>query len=371
MAENVSNAILILQCKNRSMKDQIDGKETIPWVDLIRVVAIFLVVVIHVSGQLTNAWGKIPTDQWIIADMYGGIARVAVPLFFMISGYLLLPRSESLSVFYTKRMTRILIPFVVWSLIYLGWYCGNHPNTCTPGFSWNLLLVQGTYYHLWFLYSLISIYLILPILRLMIRPDTDKRILWYLIVLWLIFQPILTIAHKFWNFSIKINAPLATGFVCYFVLGYLLGEITLSRGRIILSTIIWVIATMVTIVGTNLFTTNLDQFDGFFYDFVSLNVILASSAAFLLLRWIPEANIFSSSHAYALMRTFATSAFGIYLVHILVIEVLSGWIPFVHINSFMGNALWSVPLVSIIVFTLSFLIVRILQKIPVLKYIVP
>jgi surface polysaccharide O-acyltransferase-like enzyme len=353
------------------MKDQIDRKETIIWVDLIRVVAIFLVVLIHVSGQLTNAWGKIPDDQWIIADIYGGIARVAVPLFFMISGYLLLPRSESLKVFYTKRMPKILIPFVVWSLIYLGWYCGNHPNTCTPSFAWDLLLVQGTYYHLWFLYSLIGIYLILPVLRLMIRPDTDKRILWYLILLWLIFQPGLTIAHKFWNFSIKINAPLATGFVCYFVLGYLLGEITLSRTRIIFSTVIWVISALITIVGTYLFTRNSDQFDGFFYDFVSLNVIFAASAAFLLLRWISEANIFASSNAYALMRTFAISTFGIYLVHILVIEVLSGWIPLVHINSFMSNAIWSVPLVSIVVFMLSFLIVRILQKMPVLKYIVP
>ena len=274
----MSNAILILQCKNGSMKDQFDRKETITWVDLIRVAAIFLVVVIHVSGQLTNAWGKIPTEQWIIADVYGGIARIAVPLFFMISGYLLLPRSESLSVFYTKRMPRILIPFVAWSLIYLGWYCGNHPNTCTPSLIWDLLLVQGTYYHLWFLYSLISIYLILPVLRLMIRPDTDKRILWYLIVLWLIFQPVLTMAHKFWNFSIKLSAPLATGFVCYFVLGYLLGEITITRARLISSTGVWMAATAITVIGTYLFTRNSGQFDGFFYDFVSLNVIFAASA---------------------------------------------------------------------------------------------
>ena len=353
------------------MSDQTARKETITWVDLIRVVAIFLVVVIHVSGQLTNIWGKIPVDQWIIADIYGGIARVAVPLFFMISGYLLLPRSESLSVFYTKRMLKILIPFLVWSLIYLGWYCGNHPNTCTPSLAWDLLLVQGTYYHLWFLYSLISIYLILPVLRLMIKPDTDNRILWYLIVLWLIFQPVLTSAHKFWNFSIKLNAPLATGFVCYFVLGYLLAEITLSRTRIILSTAIWVIGTLITIFGTYLFTRNSGQFEGFFYDFVSINVILISSAAFLLLRWVSERKPFTSPNAQAMLRTIATRTFGIYLIHILIIEVLSSWIPFLHINSLMGNAIWSVPLVSTVVFTLSFLIVRILQKIPILKYIVP
>ena len=353
------------------MSARTSRKETITWVDLIRVAAIFLVVVIHVSGQLTNVWGKIPVAQWIIADIYGGIARIAVPLFFMISGYLLLPRSESLRDFYLKRMPKVLIPFVAWSLIYLGWYCGNHPNTCTPAVVWDLLLVQGTYYHLWFLYSLISIYLILPVLRLMIRPDTDKKILWYLISLWLIFQPLLTIAHKFGNFSIKLNAPLATGFACYFVLGYLLGEITLTRSRNILSSAIYLIGTLITILGTYLLTRASGKFDGFFYDFVSLNVILASSAAFLLFRWISDRKPFTSSNFQAILRTVATGTFGIYLIHIIVIEVLSSWIPFLQINSFMGNAIWSVPLVSAIVFILSFLIVRILQKLPILKYIVP
>jgi surface polysaccharide O-acyltransferase-like enzyme len=189
------------------------------WVDLTRAAAMVLVVVIHVSGQLTNAWGQIPNTQWIIADVYGGIARISVPLFFMISGFLLLPRPESLRAFYTRRMPKVVIPFVAWSLIYLAWFCGGHPNTCTPGLVQQLLFVQGTYYHLWFLYVLISVYLILPVLRLMIRPEVDQRILWYLIGLWLIFQPLMTIAGKLWNFQLNISAPLATGFVPYFVLG--------------------------------------------------------------------------------------------------------------------------------------------------------
>jgi surface polysaccharide O-acyltransferase-like enzyme len=84
------------------------------WADLIRVVAIYLVVTIHVPGQLTNVWGQISKGQWLIADIYGGIARISVPLFFMISGFLLLPHSESLRDFYSKRMTKILIPFVAW-----------------------------------------------------------------------------------------------------------------------------------------------------------------------------------------------------------------------------------------------------------------
>lgn len=353
------------------MKDKFGKSETIVWVDLIRVVAIFLVVMVHVSGQLTNVWGKIPEDQWIIADLYGGIARVCVPLFFMLSGYLLLPRSESLGEFYAKRMVKILIPWIAWSLIYLGWFCGTHLNTCTPVLAWDLLFAQGTYYHLWFLYSLISIYLILPLLRLMIRPETDKRILWYLIGLWLVFQALIPLANKFWNFQIKISPPLAMGFVDYFVLGYLLGEMQLSRTKALTSMLIWGISTFITIVATYLFTRSSGQFDGFFYDFVSLNVIFASGAAFVLLRWMVETRPLSASGISRFIRALAISTFGIYLIHVLIIEVLSGWIPMIHINSFMGNAIWSIPLVTTIVFLLSFLIVRFLQRIPILKNIVP
>src|SRR5215470_7793 len=109
------------------MTDPAGQKPIIYWADLIRTVAIYLVVVIHVSGQLTNAWGQISTTQWLIGEIYGAIARVSVPLFFMISGYLLLPRSESLRDFYTKRMTRTLSPCVALVLIYLAWFCDGHP----------------------------------------------------------------------------------------------------------------------------------------------------------------------------------------------------------------------------------------------------
>lgn len=353
------------------MDGQPTKKPIIYWADLIRVVAIYLVVMIHVSGQLTNVWGQIPNTQWIVADVYGGLARISVPLFFMISGYLLLPRSESLRSFYTKRMTKILIPFIVWSFIYLGWFCGGHPNTCTPNLVQELLFVQGTYYHLWFLYVLISIYLILPVLRLLIRPDTDKKILWYLIGLWLIFQPMLTIANKLWNFQINISAPLATGFVCYFVLGYLLGEMDLSHSKIILSAAIWTLGALATVVGAYLMTQSSGKYDGFFYDFVSLNVILASGAAFILLRRISEAKIFISPKIHSITRSLATATFGIYLIHIIVIEILRYGIPFLHVDTFMGNAIWSVPLVSTIVFLLSYFIVAMIQKIPIIQKIVP
>lgn len=353
------------------MENQAPQKNFMPWADLIRVVAAFLVVMIHVSGQVTNIWGQVPNSDWFIANIYGGIARISVALFFMISGYLLLPRSESLGAFYRKRMPKVLIPFIVWSLIYLGWYCGNHPGTCTPSVIQDLLLVQGAAYHLWFLYYLLGVYLIVPLLRLMVQANTDRQILWYFIGLWLIFQPGLTMAKQFWGFKINLSAPMASGFTGLFILGYLLGGWMLSHRTIIFSTMALLLGSLGTVIGTYLMTRNSGQFNSFFYDLVSLPVIIASAGAFLLLRWASEARIFASPKAHDFLRLAASTTFGIYLIHVLIIEILHGWIPGFRLDSFTGNPIWSIPLVSLVVFILSFLIVRLLQKIPVLNQIVP
>ena len=118
-------------------------------------------------------------------------------------------------------------------------------------------------------------------------------------------------------------------------------------------------------------TRDAGQFNGFFYDLASLPVIVASAGAFLLLRWISEAKVFASPKAQDWLRLLASTTFGIYLVHVLIIEILHGWIPGFRLDSFIGNPVWSIPLVSAVVFLISLLLVQFLQKIPVLKQIVP
>jgi surface polysaccharide O-acyltransferase-like enzyme len=357
--------------QNRGMEVQADRKQIIPWADLIRAAATILVVTVHVSGQITNVWGQIPESNWFIANIYGGIARICVPLFFMISGYLLLPRTESLGTFYRKRMPKVVIPFLSWSLIYLGWYCGNHAGTCTPSLTQNLLFVQGAYYHLWFMYSLIGIYLILPVLRLLVGPETNRKTLWYLVGLWLIFQSVLIFANQFWDLKIGISAPLATGFVGFFILGYLLGPWRLSCSMVVLTATAWILATIATILGAYFTTRVSGKFENYFYGFTTPNVIVASVSAFLLLKRIAESRIFASQKIHDRLRLLASASFGIYLVHVLVIELVGGWLPGFHLDTFIGNPLWSVPLVTAIVYSLSFLIVWLLQRVPVLDRIVP
>ena len=337
------------------------------WADLIRVLAIYLVVVIHVSGQLTNVWGKVSQAQWIMADILGGIARVGVPLFFMLSGFLLLPRTESLRDFYGKRMLRIVIPFVFWSMFYITLDCIGKPGVCTWNYLRPYVLLQRSYFHLWFLYSMIAIYFVLPVLRLMVRPGVDRKVFWYLIVLWLIFQPIRTLMDHFLHFSININSQLATGFLPYFILGYLLGDLVLTRARLLAAGIVFVVGALITIVGTYLLTRQSGSFNGYFYDYITLGPIAATGAAFLLLRAVSDVGVFATDRFRSFMRYVAGGVFGVYLIHVLIIWGLDS----LHINSFMGFALWSVLLTATLVFAISFVIVRLLQRLPLMNYILP
>jgi surface polysaccharide O-acyltransferase-like enzyme len=342
-------------------------RKIVYWADLIRVLAIYLVVVIHVSGQLTNVWDRIPELQWVIADVYGGIARIGVPLFFMLSGYLLLPRSESLGSFYRKRMPRIVIPFIIWSAIYISLNCAGNPGLCTQDYLLQFILLKRSYFHLWFLYSLIGIYFILPLLRLMVRPGTDRKFLWYLILLWVIFQPLRTLMDQFLGFSLNINAPLSTGFLPYFVLGLLLGEIELTDKRLILSWVVFAIGCLITILGTYLLTRASGKFNGYFYDYVTIGVIAATASGFLLLRRLSDSGFLATDRFHSFQRWVAGGTFGVYLIHVLIIWGLDA----LHINSFMGFALWSVLFVATLVFTISLIIVRLLQKLPFMTYILP
>jgi len=170
-----------------------DRKEsTLPWVDLMRFIAILLVVLAHVEN-----WGA--GSAWV-RDFYYTVSRNGVPLFFMISGFLLLSKQEDIPTFFRKRAARIIIPFLFWSIVY---DVQNSQAFAQSGVTLEGILkmfiriLRGPREaHLWFFYSLIGLYLITPILRVFVSKARDSEILYY-IGLWFLVAPILFIVEAF------------------------------------------------------------------------------------------------------------------------------------------------------------------------------
>jgi surface polysaccharide O-acyltransferase-like enzyme len=60
--------------------------------DILRIVSMFLVIVVHICNIYMRMYPKINIADYIVADLFNSISRIAVPIFFMISGSLLLDK---------------------------------------------------------------------------------------------------------------------------------------------------------------------------------------------------------------------------------------------------------------------------------------
>ncbi|HAK29628.1 MAG TPA: acyltransferase, partial [Sphingobacterium sp.] len=91
------------------------------YISILRIVAIFLVILIHSSSGYLNS-NEFESFDWSYANWLNSFSRFAVPLFVVISGALLLQKDESTGQFYRKRLLKIVPPFLFWSIVYLFYY---------------------------------------------------------------------------------------------------------------------------------------------------------------------------------------------------------------------------------------------------------
>lgn len=99
----------------------LNANKHIVWLDVMRFVAMFTVVCCHCADPFNFFTGELPANIGEIkfwGAAYGAFLRPCVPLFVMITGALLLPVKGEASVFYKKRIPRVLWPFLIWSILY-------------------------------------------------------------------------------------------------------------------------------------------------------------------------------------------------------------------------------------------------------------
>jgi surface polysaccharide O-acyltransferase-like enzyme len=340
------------------------------WIDLIRVVAVFQVVLVHLSYVIFFK-EKLFSPNWVAANFYDSFSRMGVPLFFMVSGYLLLGKSEPISDFFRKRFVKVGIPTLFWTVFYLLWSVDAYSDGTMSPLAIALSMLKAMYIgdveiHLWFLYILIGIYLVVPILRVFVSA-ASRRDLTYFVIIWFVATPFLEMTNRTTGFQTALVIPVVAGYVGYFMLGYLLTDVQLGRRGRFLSAIGCVISIAVIFFGTNWLSVGSGPIDAYFYSYFSPPTVLASVCGFLLLKDLGQ----NLGKAGKLVRTIASTSFGIFLIHIFVIQLLrTGTLGF-RLNSWMAPSVYMIPLTGIVVFLISFVIVFVLRKIPIIKMIVP
>lgn len=350
-------------------------------IDLLRIVACISVIMLHSASQY---WYEFPvTDKrWMVYNIWDAVSRFGVPVFVMISGMLFLSREGEVNLrkLYCNNIFRLAVAYAVWSIIYGLWDC----REWTPGPSVTVRdyvaeIVLGRY-HLWFIPMLIGIYILLPVLKTY-TDHCSKKNLEYFLILFVVLQigrstlgivQIPTLANVLVQL---LDVEMACSYVGYFVLGYYLYRYRLShvwQVRVyFLGAVSLILAAMVSIrVSLYYGTPKSEAFDSY-----SVFTFLVTVALFVFFRE-KISQISWKGYAKKLLTELSANTFGVYLLHLLVIE----WLQTKGIDSltiggaFVGETaagcVLGIPLLTVFCFLLCNVVIALLRRIPLLgKYI--
>ncbi len=332
--------------------------EKILYLEMIRIVAIFSVILLHCNSEFFTNTTLFHTKIWWFTDVINAISRFGVPLFFMISGYLLLssPTADNFASFYKKRFFKILPPFLIWSFIY---YCDNCITYHMPFRIQDFFIHLGTQnivYHFWYLYSILFFYLLTPFIKKIIN-QCDKKELYFFLFLILLpttISPFLNRLAQKWCFSFPM---LIDGYWGYFLLGYLLGTYPVEKKQQNILYCLAPVCVMAAILGTAR-TSSVDQIDTFYTGGYQYHAFIISAAIFLGFKQIKIKNKLLIQS----ITTLGNLSFGLYLCHVWIIEKLSITLPLSEVHT-------QIICYSLITFVVGYAITYLISKVKILNKI--
>ena len=359
-----------MNCRISGSRLTLKTEEHVP-VDLIRTVAIVLVIMVHAAIEphpIVRVMDQAEVFRWFTVNTYDAFAASSVPLFVMLSGALLLQPSkiEPVRFFLRKRLVRLGVPFIFWGTAYFAWrFWVNNEAISASAIIQGIL--TGPYYHFWFLYMLFGLYLITPVLRI-VTAHAKRRLIRYFCVLLVFGTAVVPLLTLLSGFSVEPKLFAITGWVSYFMLGYYLAESHIRTSKLLF---LWLMGFLLTIVGTYSVTALVGGHSGlFFLDYLSATVLLASSSLFMLLSKVSPSNLGTRfPRASKLIHFIGRSTLMIYLMHVMVLESLQKGYLGLQISVNTMNPIVEIPLITIVTLFICLMIVFVLNKTPILKTI--
>lgn len=332
-------------------------------VSYLRIVACFMVILLHVSAENFHAF----RDKWWAANFYDSLTRACVPLFFMISGAGLLSKSEPLGTFFRKRFLKILPPLIFWSCFFLWWLAYNG---VVIG-SWDVWVVKiltgQTMFHLWYLYALMGLYAVVPVLRKFFQHSSRKEHLAF-ILLWLavasIYPTIMSLNNDTQCGHLQLGLLATQYHLSYFggYIGYLLlgAYVAAGRGSIRTGLSIFATCSAGTMVLTYYLSKQLGSPCEFFYIYLSPLVVGAAYGLYMAFmgmkpglpsRWVTGVS---------------ECTLGIYCIHIFMIDPI---FKARGISATVGNPWITSLTTAVCVFVASLVVIYIARLFKPVRYI--
>ncbi|UUE11878.1 acyltransferase family protein [Dickeya zeae] len=332
------------------------------WLYIARIVSTFAVIVLHISAY-TVSLAELGSLSWWAGNIYDSLTRWCVPVFVMISGALLLSpeKNETLSFFYKKRMSRIFYPLVFWSVFFILWGIIKARVSGSGDIGVLRNIVNGRpYYHLWFLYMIMGLYIFTPLIRVVVI-NTERKILLFFVFIMFAFCSLIDM----YNFSIKSNDFLFFSEFLYYLPYYICGHLIVrsnSSRSLPHYMVIFFTSFVFTCLLCYLLSFLLGKESGlYFYNYLSINVIIMSISFMWILKGCNTSAINPGK-----LRFLSEISLGIYLIHPVFVELFY----YLAAKRWIVQSIIAIPLISAAVFLCCIVSVFFIKKVPYLRRVV-
>lgn len=276
-------------------------------------------IALHCVVGYVNDTDMYGTGTWWLCSIINSFGRMGVPVFFMLSGFLLLSGSGALDIraFYKKRFLKLAAPFLAWDAVYYLEGCAVRGSWAILPF-FQQLVQQGSKYHLWFIYQIMGLYLLTPFLKKIVDHSSTRELLVFLAVVLLqptVFRLVNVVQPVF---HIAPFLALVEGYVGFYLLGYLLGTREVPPR---LRRAIYLLGIVGMAGGTwgNYWYSSPEKISFYFSEGYSVMQYMTAGALFLFMK---EYGGRLPRRAADWARGLAGLTFGIYFVHVLVLDLL-------------------------------------------------
>ena len=197
-------------------------KSKIVYLEMLRLIAIFGVIFCHTENAGIHHYVETanPVNYWF-GIFCATVVQYCIPLFFMITGAVLLNREESILYVYRHRVLKMAVVTILVSIFQYLWTYRDHLDSMELTGYFRLLYVGGTSVPIWFLYAYISLLMVLPFLQRLVRVMPQKSWFIYLFCGWIFLNDALDIVEYCLDLdALPLEFPILSSTVLCAMMGY-------------------------------------------------------------------------------------------------------------------------------------------------------
>ena len=334
------------------------------YISILNVLACIGVVILH-----TFETGYTSDANFVFEVLIRAIAFCAVPVFFMITGATLIDYREryDTKTFFKKRLLKVIIHLIIWSIIYfiINFFKGKFSiNDLSFKFVFEYFFLVKTNPIFWFFVVIIGIYLAIPVISLIPQESRRKAFL-YIIIITFVFNQFLPdlLYHLNLNYNYDLKFPLTySGWIAFIFIGYYIDKYEIVKKHRVIIYVLGIIGFLTMVVPTIFISYHKNESCSWFDEYYDAPCVLYSASVFLFFKSKINNNQIVTK-IMPFINFAAPTTLGIYVLHIAIRDFLR----YFYTYSYFGMNL----VLTMSILMICFIVVKIVQKIPILRHIFP